>query len=124
MSSYIERVLEFLERQLNNKDFKPQLLEDIEWAIDTIGKNKLNTHVGNLEEDFDERRPEIKAWIDIIRLRSIPRNIEEINRLQELEESEKKKKNKKGNKRHVDHHDEEKRGLLGASDKQMRDMSK
>lgn len=122
MSSYIERVLEFLEKQLNNKDFKPQLLEDIEWAIDIIGKNKMNTGSGKLE-DFDEKRPEIKAWVDRIRLRALPRNIEESNRLQELEDSEKKKKGKKGNKRHMDH-DEEKKGLLGAGDKQMRDMAK
>ena len=67
MSSYIERVLEFLEKQLNNKDFKPQLLEDIEWAIDIIGKNKLNTHAGKMEE-LDEKRPEIKAWVDMIKL--------------------------------------------------------
>ena len=65
MSSYIERVLDFLEKQLNNKVFKPQLLEDIEWAIDIIGKNKLNSGADKTF-NFDEKRPEIKYWIAMI----------------------------------------------------------
>ena len=67
MSSYIEKVLDFLERQHKNKDFKPQLLEDIEWAIDTIGKNKLNAGADKIF-NLDEKRPEIRAWTQLIRL--------------------------------------------------------
>lgn len=110
MSSYIERVLEFLEKQLNNKDFKPQLLEDIEWAIDTIGKNKLNT-AADKTFVFDEKRPEIRFWIDMINLKNTPKKLEDIERLKELEEEEKKKKHKKG-KRHTDYHDEERKSLM------------
>ena len=76
MSSYIEHVLDFLEKQLNNKDFKPQLLEDIEWAIDIIGKNKLNSGADKTF-NFDEKRSEIKAWIDIINQEAIPIKIDE-----------------------------------------------
>lgn len=71
MSSYIERVLEFLEKQLNNKELNHQLLEDIEWAIDIIGKNKLNT-AADKSFNFDEKRPEIKFWLDMISLKNLP----------------------------------------------------
>lgn len=76
MSSYIERVLDFFERQMQNKELKPQLLEDIEWAIDMIGKNKLNTGADK-SLIFDEKRPEIRAQIDMIKLRNFPQKIEE-----------------------------------------------
>ena len=73
---------------------KPQLLEDIEWAIDTIGKNKLNTGADK-SLIFDEKRPEIRAQIDLIKLRNFPQKIEERSRLQALEDDERKKKSKK-----------------------------
>ena len=39
------------------------LLEDIEWAIETISANKL--YAGNLDNiNFNKERPEIKSWID------------------------------------------------------------
>jgi hypothetical protein len=94
MSSYIERVLDFLEKQLNNSDFPPPLIEDIEWAIDIIGKNKLNSGVDKTFI-FDEKRPEIKAWIDIINLQAIPIKEEERERLKKLDEDSKKKNQKK-----------------------------
>ena len=65
MSSYIERVLDFLDRQALNKEFSPQLLEDIEWAIDIIGNNKLNIG-GDSVYQFDEKKPEIKLQLDLI----------------------------------------------------------
>jgi hypothetical protein len=37
MSSNAEKVIDFLERLLQNKDFSKVLIEDIEWAIEIIG---------------------------------------------------------------------------------------
>ena len=63
MASHIERLIDFLERQLENNDMPKMLLEDIEWAIDTISANKL--YSGSLDNiKFNKERPEIKAWID------------------------------------------------------------
>ena len=87
---------------MQNKDLKPQLLEDIEWAIDIIGKNKLNTGADK-SLIFDEKRPEIRAQIDLINMRNFPQKIDEKNRLQALEDDEKKKKFKKS-KRNQDSH--------------------
>ena len=56
---------------MNNKEFKPQLLEDIEWAIEIIGKNKLNSGADK-SLNFDDRRLEIKAWMKLISLEAIP----------------------------------------------------
>jgi len=36
MASYIEIVLDFLEKQADKADFPNALIEDIEWAIETI----------------------------------------------------------------------------------------
>ena len=61
------------------------LLEDIEWAIEVISANKL--YSGNLDNiKFNKDRPEIKTWIDIINLNSIPINLEEQERLSFYEE--------------------------------------
>ena len=61
------------------------LLEDIEWAIDVISANKL--YSGNVDNiKFNKERPEIKAWIDQINLKTIPISIEEQERLLEYEE--------------------------------------
>ena len=68
MSSYIERLIDLLERCAQNKEYAPQFLEDIEWAIDTIGKNKLNTGADKTLDFDGDKRPEIKAWIDLIKL--------------------------------------------------------
>lgn len=52
------------------------LLEDIEWAVEVISANKL--YSGSLDSiNFNKERPEIKAWIDQINLKSLPMNIEE-----------------------------------------------
>jgi len=52
------------------------LLEDIEWAVEVISANKL--YSGNMDNiKFNKERPEIKAWIDQINLKSIPISIEE-----------------------------------------------
>ena len=41
MSSYVERVLEYLERLTKNDEIEKTLREDVEWAIDMISGNKL-----------------------------------------------------------------------------------
>ena len=41
MSSYVERVLDFLEKHTANPEIPKTLQEDIQWAIDIISANKL-----------------------------------------------------------------------------------
>lgn len=67
MASYIEIVLDFLEKQSEKENLPNALIEDIEWAIETISQNRL--YAGNLNMTiYDEKIPEIKAWIQIINL--------------------------------------------------------
>jgi hypothetical protein len=85
MASHVERLIDFLERQLETNDMPKVLLEDIEWAIEVISANKL--YSGNLDNiKFNKERPEIKAWIDQINLKSIPISLEEQERLLTYEE--------------------------------------
>jgi hypothetical protein len=85
MASHIERLIEFLEKQIENNDMPKMLLEDIEWAIEVISANKL--YSGNLDNiKFNQDRPEIKAWMDKINLISIPISEEEQLRLEEYED--------------------------------------
>jgi len=85
MASHVERVIDFLERCTNNADMPKMLVEDIQWAIDVISANKLYT--GNLNQvNLDTQRVEIKAWTELISLKWIPTNIEEMERLKEYEE--------------------------------------
>jgi hypothetical protein len=52
MASYVERVIDFMERMTNNPDLPKMLIEDIQWAIDVISANKLYT--GNMASmDFN-----------------------------------------------------------------------
>ena len=52
MASYVERVIDFMERMTLNTDLPKMLVEDIQWAIDTISANKLYT--GNMASmDFN-----------------------------------------------------------------------
>jgi hypothetical protein len=83
MSSYVEKVLDFLERHTVHPGVPKQLQEDLEWAIDVISANKL--YAGNSSHKLDETKPEIKAWIDLISLKNIPVNNEEKNRIIDLE---------------------------------------
>jgi hypothetical protein len=63
MASHVERLIDFLERCMTNQDLPKVLLEDIEWAIETISANKL--YAGNLDNiNFNKERAEIKSWID------------------------------------------------------------
>ena len=97
MASYVERIIDFLERQGNNNDLPKMLVEDIQWAIDVISQNKLYT--GNMDSiKFNKDRPEIKAWTDLINLNSIPTNKEEMERLKYYEELFKLESQKKGRK--------------------------
>ena len=68
-----------------NEEFPKTLREDIEWAVDVISANKLYT--GNLNDvQLDTKRPEIRAWTELISMERIPLNIEEMKRLKEYEE--------------------------------------
>lgn len=63
MASYVERVIDFLEKHTVNPEVPKHLQEDIQWAIEIISSNKL--YVGNLEGfKLSEERPEVKAWTD------------------------------------------------------------
>ena len=62
--------------------------------MEVISTNKLYT--GNINNiNLDIQRPEIKAWTELISLKWIPTNIEEMERLKEHEELH-KLENQKG----------------------------
>lgn len=97
MASHVERVIDFLERCEQNVDIPKMLVEDIQWAIEVISANQLYT--GNLDNiNFNTERPEIKAWTELISLKWIPTNDEEMERLKEFEELHKQDNQKKGRK--------------------------
>lgn len=80
MSSYVERVIDFLEKHTVNPEVPKHLQEDIQWAIDIISSNKL--YAGSFEGfRLQEDRPEVKAWTDLISLKNIPVNKKEQERL-------------------------------------------
>lgn len=80
MSSYVERVIDFLEKHQVNPEVPKHLQEDIEWAIDVISTNKL--YAGSFEGfKLSEDRPEVKAWTDMIGLKNLPMSKKEIERL-------------------------------------------
>ena len=84
MSSYVERVLDFFERLMDNPDLQKDLKEDIQWAIDIISTNKL--YAGNMQGfRLQEDRAEVRAWTDLIGLKNIPVNKKEMERLKGLE---------------------------------------
>lgn len=88
MASHVERVIDFLERCEQNVDIPKMLVEDIQWAIEVISANQLYT--GNLDNiNFNTERSEIKAWTELISLKWIPTNTEEMERLKEFEEMHK-----------------------------------
>lgn len=62
------------------------IVEDIEWAVEVISGNRL--YSGNMDSlsSFEINKPEIKAWLDHISMKQIPKNHEEIMRLQEYED--------------------------------------
>lgn len=62
MASYVERIIDFLEKLLENDAYPKILLEDIEWAIEVISANKLKAGNMNIFK-LDELRPEIRAWL-------------------------------------------------------------
>ena len=58
-ATYIDKTLDFLEKQLENSEYPKTLIEDIEWAIEIISDNKL--YSGNLGlQVVDFNRPEIR----------------------------------------------------------------
>lgn len=98
MASYVERVLDFFERQAKNDQLSKVMVEDIQWAIDVISANKLYT--GNMHSiHFNIEKPEIKAWVEKISLKSMPVNIAEMERLKYYEETHKPENQKKSAKK-------------------------
>ena len=91
---YIERVLDFLERQSVNSAVPKQLQEDLQWAYELISQNKL--YSANIEGlKLAEDRPEVKAWTNLIALKQLPENKKEVERLsafQAIEQEDKKRK--------------------------------
>ena len=84
MSSYVERVLDFLERHTVDPMIPKHLQEDIQWAIDIISANKL--YAGSMQGfRLQEEKPEVKAWTDLINLKNIPQNKKETERLKQFE---------------------------------------
>ena len=94
MPCYIERVLDFLERQSTNSAIPKQLQEDLQWAYELISQNKL--YSANIQGfKLQEERPEIKAWTNMISMKDIPvnkREIERLNAFQALDTDKPKKK--------------------------------
>jgi hypothetical protein len=94
MASYVERVLDFFERLTKNPEIEKTLREDVEWAIDIISANKL--YQGGFEGfKLQEDKTEIKAWTDLITLKSLPVNIAEAERLKQYEEKPGEKREQK-----------------------------
>lgn len=95
MASYVERVLDFLERLSKNEEIEKILREDVEWAVEVISANKL--YQGGLEGfNIQESKPEIRAWTDLINMKGIPFNMVEQERLKQYEEKKSDKKENKG----------------------------
>lgn len=70
MASYVERVLDLIERQSKNPKVPKSLQEDLEWAYETISSNKL--YKGGLDGfKLNQDRPEVKAWVNMINLKNI-----------------------------------------------------
>ena len=101
MASYVEKLIDLLEKQAAlPEDVMPKMLrEDIEWAIELIGSNKLYTGSKDVYEAFDVKKPEIKAWIDTVKLNNVPKSEADIERLKDLEEIHALRQQKKVNKK-------------------------
>jgi hypothetical protein len=85
MSSYVERVLDFLEKNIKNPEIPKTLQEDFQWATDIISANKL--YQGSFDSfKLQEGREEVRAWTDLINLSNIPVNKKELDRLKQLEQ--------------------------------------
>jgi hypothetical protein len=92
MASYVERVLDFLERLSKNENVDKALREDVEWAIDMISANKLYTGAmddfGLMSEKYSSGSknsfgslPETQAWKNLIYMKNIPVNMLEVEKL-------------------------------------------
>ena len=66
MWSYVERVIDLLEKLSKNQDIPKEIKEDIEWAIETISSNRL--YKGELAKKLNANRIDIKAWTNMIKL--------------------------------------------------------
>jgi hypothetical protein len=72
MASYVERVLDFLEKISLNDDVPKELQEDVQWAYDTISEKNL--YKGSLDGfKLQEDKEEIKVWTDLINLKNLPK---------------------------------------------------
>ena len=101
MASYVEKLIDLLEKQTSlGEDVMPKMLrEDIEWAIELIGSNKLYTGDTDVYSTFDAKKPEIQAWLDIVKLKNIPKSEVDIERLKDLDEIHALRQQKKVNKK-------------------------
>jgi len=88
MESHIERLINFLDKLLENDRLPKMLLEDVEWAIEVISENKLYSgSLGGIQ--YNESREEIAAWLDKINLKQIPLNEKALKESKENEEKNK-----------------------------------
>ena len=100
MSSYVERVIDFLEKHTVNPEIPKHLQEDIQWAIDIISSNKL--YAGGFDGfKLSEDRPEVKAWTDLIGLKNITVCKKELERLKQFDNMDPNKDNKNKKKKKV-----------------------
>jgi hypothetical protein len=91
MASYVERVLDFFERLSKNSEIEKTLREDVEWAIEVISANKL--YQGGLEGfALSEEKLEIRAWMDLIKMREIPFSKAEAERVKKFEDKPNEKR--------------------------------
>jgi hypothetical protein len=68
MESHIERLINYLDKLLENQNLPKMLHEDIEWAVEVISENKL--YSGQLGVNkYNKGREEIAAWLDKINLK-------------------------------------------------------
>ena len=95
MASYVERVLDYLERLTKNENVDKTLREDVEWAIDMISANKLYT--GTLDSlGLQDHLPEVQAWKNLIFMKKIPINMVEDEKLKAVQDKPADKKQPPG----------------------------
>ena len=67
MASYVEKVIDMLEKCAKNQDVPKVLREDIEWAIEVISSNKLyKSNLGGFK--LSNEREDVQAWNNLINL--------------------------------------------------------
>ena len=62
---------------MEDQNLPVMLIEDIEWAVEVISKNKLYG-AGLDQVKYSKDRPELWAWLNMINLKTIPTSLKEI----------------------------------------------